>query len=137
MQTAAGGGRIALRLYFLPLDTVEESNTHVHRLTEQMQVDVATITQILEQTVSQPLTASMFTAISAAVLLVLATGFTMWYLFRAQVHGIDRLEERLDKLQDTLTEISAKLWSEAALNNKIDMKVTCAILEHEHQKHSN
>lgn len=102
-----------------------------------MQVDVATITQILEQTVSQPLTASIFTAISAAVLLVLATGFTMWYLFRAQVHGIDRLEERLDKLQDTLTEISAKLWSEAALNNKIDMKVTCAILEHEHQKHNN
>lgn len=102
-----------------------------------MQVDVATIEQILEQTVSQPLTASIFTAISAAVLLVLATGFTMWYLFRAQVHGIDRLEERLDKLQDTLTEISTKLWTETALNNKIDMKVTCAILEHEHQKHSN
>ena len=77
-----------------------------------MQVDAAAITKILEQTVSQPLTASIFTAIAAAILLVLATGFTMWYLFRAQVHGIDRLEERLDKLQDTLTEITVKDISE-------------------------
>ena len=101
-----------------------------------MNVDIATVSEIVTRAVTQPLTSSIFTAIAAAVVLVLVTGFTLWYVFRSQIHGIDRLEDRLDKLQDTLSEISAKLWSEAALSNKIDMKITAAILEHEHQKHN-
>lgn len=80
---------------------------------------------------SQMATIMIFGAFTVVALIGVIWGVISWRL-----KAIDKIEEKLEKLQEILTNMSSKLWSESSLDAKIENKVLAAIHEHEKNFHS-
>ena len=83
-----------------------------------------------------PRGADMITLMLYGALLVAVLVWIVWGIINWRLKIIDKIEGKLEKMQEMLTAMNSKLWSESSLDAKIDAKVINAIHEHEQTFHS-
>lgn len=57
----------------------------------------------------------------------------VWNVLNFRLKPVEKLEQKMDKMQETLSEMNAKIWSTDALNNRIDNKIATQLKIHERE----
>ncbi|MFA5667422.1 MAG: hypothetical protein WC944_10580 [Candidatus Cloacimonadaceae bacterium] len=57
----------------------------------------------------------------------------VWNVLNFRLKPVEKLEQKMDKMQETLSEMNAKIWSTDSLNNRIDNKISAQLKMHERE----
>ena len=57
----------------------------------------------------------------------------VWNVLNFRLKPVEKLEQKMDKMQETLSEMNAKIWSTDSLNNRIDNKIAVQMKMHERE----
>lgn len=73
------------------------------------------------------------TLIFLGVIATVGVLLLVWNVLNFRLKPVEKLEQKMDKMQETLSEMNAKIWSTDSLNNRIDSKIAVQMKMHERE----